>query len=117
MLVPTTMNSSQASSEKSLRAALQYAEIGLSVIQCQPDKKPYISWTEYQTRSATPDEIRSWWSKWPNAMIGIVTGKISNLFVIDCDTEAGYEEIQKLIPELFDISCCRNAQRRQTPLF
>lgn len=32
-----------------------------------------------------PEQIKKWWSQWPNANIGIVTGKISNLFVVDVD--------------------------------
>ncbi len=79
--------------------ALEYAGRGLSIIPCRPDKKPFIAWQRYQTKRATPAEIREWWAKWPTAMIGIVTGPISNLFVIDCDTEAGHAEIEALLPE------------------
>jgi hypothetical protein len=92
-----------------LRTALQYAERGFSIIPIKPDidpeknkalKKPYLfSWIEYQKRRATPDEIRQWWQKWPKAMIGIVTGEISGVFVIDCDTKEGYEAIQNLLPD------------------
>ncbi len=91
-----------------LNAALQYAEKGLSIIPCIPtDKKPYIQWTEYQTRRASADEIRAWWQKWPRAMIGIVTGEISNLFVVDCDNPAAYETIQKLLPDSLMIPTSR----------
>jgi hypothetical protein len=69
------------------------------VIPCRPDKKPYLAWTEYQKRRASADEIRAWFTKWPHAMIAIVTGEISRLFVVDCDTLEGYEAIQKLLPE------------------
>jgi len=69
------------------------------VIPIGKDKKPFIKWAEFQRRKATVDEIRDWWGKWPTAMIGIVTGEISGVFVIDCDTPEGYESIQKLLPE------------------
>ena len=83
-----------------LNAALRYAEMGLSIFPCKPtDKKPYVGWAEFQTRRASADEIRAWWQKWPRAMIGIVTGEISNLFVVDCDNPAAYETIQKLLPD------------------
>jgi len=80
--------------------ALQYAEkFNLSVIPVGPDKKPYVAWAEYQTRRASSDEIKAWWGKWPNAMIGIVTGPISGLLVIDCDSHEGYDAIQNLLPD------------------
>ncbi len=89
-----------------LQAALAYAGRGFSVIPVQPDKKPFIPWIDYQKRRATPEEITAWWGKWPTAMIGIVTGEISGIFVIDCDTPEGYEAIQKLLPDalLFPIA-------------
>jgi hypothetical protein len=91
-----------------LQAALDYQKRGFSVIPVKPDidpienkvmKKPYISWSEFQKRKATQDEIRAWWQKWPRAMIGIVTGEISNLFCVDSDSEAAYQKTQELIPD------------------
>ena len=84
-----------------LSAALEYAEkFNFSVIPVRPsDKKPFIKWSEFQTRRATSDEIRELWRKFPTAMIGIVTGEVSEIFVIDCDTLDGYRAIQKLIPD------------------
>jgi len=70
-----------------LNAALQYAKFGFSVIPISPGQKnpPLIPFKEYQTRRATPEEIAEWWIKWPDANIGIVTGKISDLTVVDLD--------------------------------
>lgn len=83
-----------------LQAALDYRERhGFSVIPVRPDKKPFLPWTEYQKRQATAEEIRSWWGKWPGAMIGICTGEVSGVFVVDCDTPEGFDAVQKLIPE------------------
>jgi hypothetical protein len=82
-----------------IQSVLDYARRGFSVIPIQHDKTPYISWKEYQTRKASSYEIEAWWEKIPNAMIGIVTGEISGLLVIDCDTQEGYDAIQGLIPD------------------
>jgi len=69
-----------------LEAALEYHDMGFPVIPIkQTDKKPFIKWEEYQKRLSTIEEINSWWTKWPHAMIGIVTGTISNLFIADLD--------------------------------
>jgi len=83
-----------------IKTALEYAgENNFSIIPLQKNKKPFIQWAEFQHRKATADEIKAWWSKWPNAMIGIVTGQISGLFVVDCDTQQGYETVQELLPD------------------
>ncbi len=84
-----------------LDAAFEYAErFQFSIIPIRPDnKKPYIKWESHQKKKATPEEIRQWWKQWPAAMIGIVTGEISGIFVVDCDTAEGYESVQKLIPD------------------
>ena len=50
-------------------------------------KKPKgILWAEYQNRLPSEDEVIKWFSDWPDANIGIVTGKISNLVVFDLDS-------------------------------
>lgn len=83
-----------------LKTALEYEKRGFSVIPVQEGKKePLVKWLEFQKRRATPEEITNWWTKNPKANIGIVTGKISNLFVIDIDSEEGQQNILKYIPE------------------
>jgi putative DNA primase/helicase len=36
-----------------------------------------------------PDQIRKWWRIWPNANIGVATGCISGILVIDADPHYG----------------------------
>ncbi len=50
-----------------------------------PGKHPR---TQHGLTEASTDErqIRSWWSKWNNANIGIITGVASGLIVLDLDT-------------------------------
>jgi hypothetical protein len=66
-------------------AALKYLEKGFSIIPCRPDKKPYISWAEYQDKKPTEDEVREKWERWPNANIGLITGRISEIVAVDVD--------------------------------
>ncbi len=48
-----------------------------------------------------PEEIDQWWTKYPRAMIGIITGKISGLVVVDIDVPTQAEpELRRLIPHL-----------------
>jgi hypothetical protein len=88
-----------------LEAALAYANKGLSVIPIGNDKKPLIKWEPHQKTRATGETVRQWWKKFPGANIGIVTGTISNLFVVDCDTPASTQRIQEAIPESLAVPC------------
>jgi hypothetical protein len=86
--------------ESNLPHALEYLKAGLSVIPCGPDKKPLIpSWLPYQQKRASEDEVRAWWTNSPNAMIGIVTGEISGIAVIDIDTPEGLAGIKEYLPD------------------
>src|SRR3990170_1650283 len=92
-----------------LESALIYLQkYNFSVIPVRPDKKPYVKWEEFQSRKSSEDEIIQWWNKWPNAMIGIVTGEISNLFVIDIDTKQGQENIESFLPDTLITPTCRS---------
>lgn len=79
-----------------LEFALFYAErLGFSVIPIKhKDKKPLIKWQQFQETPATPEQIREWWAKWPNANVGIVTGAVSNLVVLDEDGPEGRAQIE-----------------------
>jgi hypothetical protein len=71
-------------------AALSYQRRGWSVMPIAPaTKKPIIKWEEFQRRLPTEQEIEQWWRQWPRAGVGIITGKISNLIVLDVDTRKG----------------------------
>ena len=54
-------------------------------------KRPMIGWKEFQSRLPTKQEVSEWFDKWPDANIGIVTGKISNLVVFDLDSDDAVE--------------------------
>ena len=82
-------------------SALWYANKGYSVIPVRDDKKPYIKWQEYQTKKADKRQIEYWWGKWPGANIGLVTGQINNLTVIDVDSDAGRDAIEEITPDNF----------------
>lgn len=74
----------------SLNSALRYARRGWSVIPIRPgEKRPLIAWEAYQHRRAEAHEIRGWFRYWRKANIGIVTGAISGLVVLDIDAGHG----------------------------
>lgn len=98
-----------------LGQALLYCRQGFSVIpvhsvrsgkctcgkdDCQkPGKHPRIEWGGFQRRRAKEAEIIQWWKRWPCANIGIVTGSISRVVVLDIDGETGVESVRgKALP-------------------
>jgi len=48
-------------------------------------------------KDATTDEqqIKEWWAKWPNANIGMLTGKESRILVLDVDPRHGGTESEQ----------------------
>ena len=87
-----------------LNAALAYHKQGFSVIPITPGrKKSLILWEEYQHRQASQEEIRAWWSKWPDANIGIVTGAITGLVVFDLDAVEAKDKLKELVAD-YDLS-------------
>ncbi|GAF82830.1 unnamed protein product, partial [marine sediment metagenome] len=86
---------------KIIDSALKYESMGFSVIPVQKNKKPYIAWEKYQKEKASIELIKQWWDKYPNANVGIVTGEISGIDVIDIDSKKGLDEVEKLLPDNF----------------
>lgn len=95
-----------------LESALRYLGLGYSVIpvhgiteegQCTcgvvscgaRGKHPRGKWGEFTTRRPTEKEVRSWWGRWPSSNIGIVTGAISGIVVVDVDGERGRASLEE----------------------
>ena len=75
--------------EQVLNQALKYLEHGFSVIPVGRDKKPLIqSWAEFQYRRPTKDEVHQWWFELEPVGVAIITGKVSNLVVLDAEKGA-----------------------------
>ena len=95
--------------KKRLETALEYLRRGWPVIPChsirngrctcgkadcdKPGKHSLIKWKEFQTRLPTEEEVEHWLKRWPFANIGIVTGAISGLVVLDVDGAEGAEAV------------------------
>lgn len=76
--------------------AMQYLEKGLSIIPIKPrGKVPSIKWCKFQKRKAISDEVKHWFKTWPNANIGIVTGSVSGIAVVDFDTEKAFKDAKR----------------------
>ena len=82
-------------------AALDYFRRGLVPVPVGVDKKPLIQWRSLMTTRPTEEQIEGWFKKNPSANIGIVTGKLSGLSVIDIDTEEGFKRLDAILPDTF----------------
>jgi hypothetical protein len=72
------------------RAALGYAELGWSVLPLRAkSKRPLVAWRPLEDRRAGRAELEGWFRRWPDANVGIVTGAISRLVVLDIDPQHG----------------------------
>src|SRR6266853_666241 len=72
--------------------ALNYAADGFAVFPCRPgNKEPMGSLVPNGCLDATTDDetIKGWWTKCPNANIGLATGKKSKVAVVDLDGASG----------------------------
>jgi hypothetical protein len=85
---------------KMLNSALEYQKRGLSVIPVGKNKTPLIQWQKYQNERAGEAQIKNWWKQWPDANIGLITGAISRLAVVDLDEmDIAKEALEPLIPD------------------
>jgi len=80
-----------------LEQALSMARGNLPVFPCRPHKqivsgklrKAKSPHTSHGFHDATTDlkQIEKWWKRWPDALIGVPTGKATNLLVADVDPQ------------------------------
>ena len=78
-----------------LDTALKLAARGLHVFPCKPrDKRPA---TKHGVLDATtnPDAIEKWWRQVPTCNIGVATGAVSGIMVLDVDSIDAEAELQE----------------------
>jgi len=74
-------------------AALAYAARDWCVVPLRPrDKVPLIRWRGFQERRPDAADVERWFDRWPDANVGIVTGAISKLCVVDVDPRHGGDD-------------------------
>jgi TPP-dependent trihydroxycyclohexane-1,2-dione (THcHDO) dehydratase len=61
-----------------------YLEFGFSVMPCR-GKNPLLSWKKYQKEKPLKESVLEWDKT--NHNIAIITGKVSNLVIVDIDGE------------------------------
>lgn len=87
------MSAAKPSGQTTCEAALGYLSLGWSVVPMLPrGKRPIIRWTPFQQRRPSPGDVEQWFERWPDANVGIVTGQVSGLLVLDVDAGHGGPE-------------------------
>ena len=73
-----------------------YIQEGKKIFPCRGDgKSPLI--TGWQNKATSNQEvIHTWWREYPNANIGLLTGKKANLVVVDVDVKKGARGMESL---------------------
>lgn len=74
-----------------LRRARRLAELGFNLIPIvKGTKRPLIPWGKYQSERATDEEFQEWFAGDRNTY-AVVTGQISGVIVVDCDTQSAID--------------------------
>jgi len=77
-----------------------YINRGFSLIPVKNNSKiPAIKWKKYQYIRASFEDILEWHCQLFEPNIGIITGNVSNLIVVDIDNISKLPELLKLLPE------------------
>jgi hypothetical protein len=100
---------------KTLKSALAHANRGHQVLplhwplvegtcscndpQCKHVGKHPLTVHGLKDASINQQTISSWWERWPNANLGLLTGSISGLVVLDVDGDGGVASLTELVKE------------------
>lgn len=84
-----------------LDEALKYAASGHAVFPLKPNAKTPLTAKGHLDASTDPEQIRAWWTKYPTANVGMATGKISGITVLDVDVknQAGGDNALKALTD------------------
>jgi len=70
-------------------AALRYANHGIPVFPCVPGGKQPLTSNGFRDATASSARVRHWWQRNPHANIGLPTGAVTGVLVVDVDVHGG----------------------------
>lgn len=68
-----------------LTAAALLARAGVPVFPCVPGGKQPLTVHGFHDASPDPGQVTAWWRRWPDANLGMPTGRASGVDVVDID--------------------------------
>jgi hypothetical protein len=54
-----------------------------------PGKHPRVRWQQFESNPPSGARVDAWWRRWPDANVGVLTGPVSGLAVLDIDPRNG----------------------------
>lgn len=81
-------------------AALDYAKRGWPVFPLKPQGKTPLTTHGHKEATTSINMIERWWDRWPDANVGVATGKALGAWVLDVDGEEGSRSLTALEQEL-----------------
>ena len=82
--------------------AARYLAKGWAVIPVEPrGKRPLVKWEAYQQARPGRATLADWLQRWPEANLGIVTGVVSGLVVVDIDPRHGGNDSLALLEQRY----------------
>ena len=106
-----------------LTAAEAYSCLGWSLIPLLGDtdparpKVPSIPWAGFQHDRASLNDYKQWFGEHEFGGLGIVTGRISQLVVLDFDSEYVFNDFRVQYPDLVETHTVRSAGRQLPHLY
>ena len=79
--------------------AFAYATAAIPVFPCDARKRP-LTRRGHLDATTDLDTIRRWFTRWPDALVGIPSGADSGVWGLDVDGEAGRQSLNRLMARL-----------------
>ena len=78
--------------------ANEYVDSGWSILPVRPEeKRPFMTnWLQYTKTRASKETVDNWFNNLSGAGIGVVTGRISNMVVLDVERDRSEEHTSEL---------------------
>lgn len=79
-------------------AAVRYANLGIPVFPCVPGFKQPLTSNGFHDATSSARTVHHWWQRNPNANIGMPTGGVTGVVVVDVDVHAevsGFEAFER----------------------
>ena len=74
-----------------------YCQLGFSIIPIKAGQKtPQVDWKKYQQETASYEQVLEWSENFPDCNWAVVTGKVSNVMVVDCDNDEAFQTAKAL---------------------
>jgi hypothetical protein len=94
---------------KCARAAQRIACKGRPVFPCREDKSP-LTQRGFKDATTNPGLVKAFWTKHPDALIGMPTGSRSGYLVVDVDQLGALEELGFELPETLTVETPRGGR-------